>query len=291
MPALHVLATGPLTLVEDLGRPGYAAVGVTRSGVADRAAYELGGRLVAHGPGPAALEITLGGFRARAIGAVTVCLTGAPAPMTIDGRLVGHAAVATASDGQVVELGVPPTGLRSYLSVRGGIDVPPVLGSRSTDTLSGLGPAPVAVGDVLLVGDGGEGEPLVDVAPVRLPTGATLGLTVLPGPRWDWFDRPEQLEQVTWTVSERSNRIGVRLEGAELRRAPQRRMAELPSEGLVPGAIQVPPGGQPVLLLADHPVTGGYPVIGVLPDLDVSRAAQARPGQQVRLRWAPGMLG
>ena len=215
---LEVLATGPQTLVQDLGRPGYAAVGVTRSGAADRAAYRLGGRLVAHPEGLAALEVTLGGFSARAHGALTVCVTGAPAPLRIDDRVAGHAAVTSVGDGQLVELGAPPSGMRSYLTVRGGIEVDPVLGSRSTDTLSGLGPPPVLAGDRLLIGKQTAGVPNVDVAPVRLPPAGLLRLRVLPGPRLDWFAAPELLELTPWTVSDRSNRVGVRLEGVALAR-------------------------------------------------------------------------
>jgi biotin-dependent carboxylase-like uncharacterized protein len=287
---LEVLTTGPQTLVQDLGRPGYAAVGVTRSGAADRAAYRLGGRLVAHPEGLAALEVTLGGFSARAHGALTVCVTGAPAPLLVDGRVAGHAAVTSVADGQLLELGAPPSGMRSYLTVRGGIEVDPVLGSRSTDTLSGLGPAPISAGDRLLIGGQTAGVPNIDVAPVRLPPAGLLRLRVLPGPRLDWFAAPELLELTPWTVSERSNRIGVRLDGLALARRALREGAEVPSEGMVPGAIQVPPSGLPVILLADHPVTGGYPVIGVLLRVDIDRAAQARPGQRVALHWSDGAL-
>ncbi len=287
---LEVLDTGPFALLQDCGRSGYAALGVTRSGAADRAAYRLGNRLVANPEGAAAIEITLGGFRARALGALTVCLTGAPAPLRIDGRPAGHAAVATVPDGHVLEIDAPRSGLRSYLTVRGGMAAEPVLGSCSTDTLSGLGPAPLAAGDLLPVGACPAGEPLVDVAPVRVPTPDTAVLTVLPGPRLGWFDEPEQLESRVWMASERSNRIGLRLDGPALTRRPGRD-TELPSEGLVRGAIQVPPGGQPVILLADHPVTGGYPVIGVLAEADIDRAAQVRPGQRVHLMWDANAIG
>jgi len=141
-PTLEVLATGPLVLVEDDGRPGLAAVGVGRSGAADRGSYRLGARLVGHGPGRAALEVLLGGLSLRAHGRVTVALTGAPTPVTVDGRPAGHASLVEVPDGATLTLGMPVTGLRTYLTVRGGVDVPPVLGSRSTDTLSQLGPPP-----------------------------------------------------------------------------------------------------------------------------------------------------
>ncbi len=161
-PTLEVLGTGPLVLVEDDGRPGLAAVGVGRSGAADRGSYRLGARLVGHAPGLAALEVLLGGLTVRAHGRVTVALTGAPAPATVDGRPVAHAGLVDVPDGATLTLGMPVTGLRTYLTVRGGIDVPPVLGSRSTDTLSQLGPPPVRVGDVLPVGAPGRGFPTVD---------------------------------------------------------------------------------------------------------------------------------
>jgi biotin-dependent carboxylase-like uncharacterized protein len=182
----------------------------------------------------------------------------------------------------VLALGVPARGLRAYLAVRGGVAVPPVLGSRSTDALSGLGPAPLAAGDRLPVGDLAADEPLVDVAPVAsLPDRPVL--RVLPGPRRDWLADTAwaALRDAAWTVSADSDRVGLRLTGPRLARA---RDDELPSEGLVPGAVQVPPDGAPVLFLADHPVTGGYPVLAVVVTADLPVAAQLRPGDVVRFR-------
>ncbi|WP_347350978.1 biotin-dependent carboxyltransferase family protein [Intrasporangium sp.] len=285
MAHLEVLAPGPLTLVQDAGRLGHMDVGVGRAGAADQASYHLGGRLLANRPGAAALEVTFGGLQVRTHGAVTVCLTGAPAPALLDGRPAPHAAPFPMCDGQQLSLGMPPTGLRTYLSVRGGLAVPAVLGSRSSDTMSGLGPAAVAAGDRIPVGGDVAGYPDVDVAPVAWPTAGVVELGVLPGPRRDWFTRPEALAEGCWVVSGRSDRKGVRFEGKPIERHTDWAQAELPSEGMVRGAIQVPPGGQPVLFLNDHPVTGGYPVIGVVRWAHVDRAAQLRPGQQVRFRW------
>jgi biotin-dependent carboxylase-like uncharacterized protein len=287
-PTLEVLATGPLVLLEDDGRPGLAAVGVGRSGAADRGSYRLGARLVGHGPRRAALEVLLGGLSVRAHGRVTVALTGAPAPATVDGRPVGHASLVEVPDGATLDLGMPVTGLRTYLTVRGGVAVPPVLGSRSTDTLSQLGPPPVRVGDVLPVGPPGRDFPTVDHAP-RRPSGAgePAVLEVLPGPRaaWvgGWSTSLGGLLGAQRTVSADSNRTGVRLAGPPVQRVPPWREVELPSEGMVRGAVQVPPGGEPVIFLADHPVTGGYPVVGVLAASACDRAAQLRPGDAVRL--------
>ena len=286
--ALEVVATGPLALVEDLGRLGYAAVGVGRCGAADRAAYLLAGRLLGEPVGRAAVEVTLGGLVVRARGSLTVVVTGAAAPATVDGRPVGHAAPVHLPDGAVLALGMPPTGLRSYLAVRGGIDLDPVLGSRSSDTLSGIGPSPLAVGQMLPVGEPGPGGPTLDVAPVATPEGGSVELAVLPGPRVDWLADARALVAVPWTVSAHSDRVGMRLLGPSLSRAEQWSGAELPSEGVVLGGIQVPADGRPIVFLADHPVTGGYPVVAVLRAADVDRAAQCRPGQTVRLRWAVG---
>jgi biotin-dependent carboxylase-like uncharacterized protein len=279
---LTVLAAGPLTTVQDLGRTGFAAIGVPRSGAADAASAGLANRLVGNDPAAAVLEGTAGGLRVRAERTVLVAVTGAPAPVTVDGRAAPFDAPLTLAPGAVLALGVPPVGLRTYLAVRGGIDVPPVLGSRSTDTLSGLGPAPLAPGDRLPVGVLHGEEPFVDVAPVRPPSSGPV-LRVLPGPRREWLD-PEAWTALTtqeWTVTADSNRVGLRLAGPQLTRA---RQDELPSEGLVPGALQVPPDGAPVLFLADHPVTGGYPVLAVVTTADLPAAAQLRPGDSLSFR-------
>ena len=279
---LTVLAPGPLTTVQDLGRPLWASIGVTRSGAADRGSAALANRLVGNEAAAAVLEVTAGGLRVRAGRTLLVAVTGAPAPVTVDGRAAPFDAPLTLRPGQVLLLGVPPVGLRSYLAVRGGIDVPPVLGSRSTDTLSGLGPAPLRAGDALPVGSLAGAEPVVDVAPVRAPSAEPV-LRVLPGPRRDWLAAGAwtALTSGRWAVTADSDRVGLRLAGTELARA---RTGELPSEGLVPGAVQVPPDGSPVLFLADHPVTGGYPVLAVVVTADLPAAAQLRPGDRVRFR-------
>lgn len=279
---LTVLAPGPLATVQDLGRPGWAAIGVTRSGAADRSAAALANRLVGNAADAAVVEVTAGGLRVRAERTLLVAVTGAPAPVAVDGRAAPANAPLTLPPGAVLALDVPPVGLRSYLAVRGGIDLPPVLGSRSTDTLSGLGPSPLRAGDRLPVGALAADEPVVDVAPVPAPSTRPV-LRVRPGPRHDWLTGAAwaALTGQEWTVSADSDRVGLRLTGARLERA---RAEELPSEGLVPGAVQVPPDGAPVLFLVDHPVTGGYPVLAVVTGADLSVAAQLRPGDVLRFR-------
>lgn len=277
--ALEVVAVGALALVEDLGRPGHGASGVGRSGAADRAALRLANRLVANPEDAAGVEVVFGGLAVRATAPLTVALTGAPAPADVDGTPVGHRALVELRPGQVLRLGVPSTGLRTYLGIRGGVDVPAVLGSRSTDTLSGLGPPRLEEGAVLPVGPEPAALPLVDVAPVPDPPGGPVTLRAALGPRAEFFADPDELTRTEWVASSRSDRVGMRLEGGHLRRSND---SELQSEGMVRGAVQVPPGGGPVVFLADHPVTGGYPVVATVCDADVDRAAQIRPGQGVR---------
>jgi biotin-dependent carboxylase-like uncharacterized protein len=281
--ALEVLAAGPLTLVQDLGRVGFAGVGVGRSGAADRGAFRLGARLLAQPYTSAALEVTLGGLSLRARGNAMLALTGAPAPADVDGRGIGYCGPFALADGQILTLGTPPVGLRTYVSVRGGVRVPSVLRSRATDTLSGLGPEPVRAGDIVPVGPPPADFPNVDQAPTAALSGETLLLRALRGPRDDWLADPGALVATEWTASSRSDRVGMRLVGEPLQHHASRMGQELPSEGVVRGSIQVPPGGEPVIFLADHPVTGGYPVVAVLVDDAIDRAAQAVPGQQIRI--------
>ena len=285
MTTLEVLATGPLALLEDLGRPGLAHLGVTRSGAADRHSHTLANRLVANPPDRATIEITFGGFSARVRGGdVVVAVTGADADPAVDGLPFGTNSIHHVRDGQTISLGTPRSGLRSYLAVRGGVEAEPVLGSRSHDVLSAIGPPPLRPGDVLPIGAHASDFPELDQAPVAPITGDVLDLVVVPGPRDDWFADPDALVRTDWVVSERSDRVGMRLTGRPLdTRVPDR---QLPSEGATRGAIQVPPNGLPVILGPDHPVTGGYPVIGVVVDQDVDRVAQVRPGQHVRLHWS-----
>ncbi|MGV9254819.1 5-oxoprolinase subunit C family protein [Streptomyces sp. NPDC003697] len=278
--ALAVVRAGALTTVQDEGRPGHAHLGVPRSGALDAPAAALVNRLVGNAPGAAVLETTVDGCALRARAAVTVAVGGAPCPVAVDGRPAAWGAPVRVPAGARVDVGRAVAGVRSYVAVCGGIAVEPVLGSRSTDLLSGLGPAPLTDGTVLPLGEPGRLLTRVDVAPQPCPP-AELVLRVTPGPRDDWFT-PGAVRTLTsraYRVSPASNRIGLRTEGPVLQRA---RPGELPSEGLVLGSVQVPPDGRPVVFLADHPTTGGYPVIGVVRAADLPAAAQAVPGTPVR---------
>lgn len=289
---IEVLRAGALTTVQDQGRPGWAHLGVPRSGALDPAALRLANRLVGNPEHAAGLEITLTGCELRFIRAVTVALTGAPVDVLVERRPSDAPPVErqpverrpgdtgrplSLPAGATLRIGPARAGVRSWLAVAGGIAVEPVLGSRATDTLSGLGPPPLRDGDRLPVG-----APTGPPAPVDLTVApavpAGLRLALRPGPRQDWFT-PAALDlllRTAYAVSPASNRVGARLVGAALPRAVA---GELPSEGLVLGAVQVPPDGQPLIFLADHPTTGGYPVIGVVDD--VTPLAQARPGTTV----------
>ncbi|MDL4816116.1 5-oxoprolinase subunit C family protein [Actinomadura opuntiae] len=289
---LDVLQSGLLATVQDLGRPGHAALGVGVAGAADPDSFRLANRAVGNPESAAAIEVTFGGLRVRSRGGVFAALTGAPAPLTVDGRAVAPYSVFHVPDGAELRMGTPAAGLRSYLAVRGGIAVPPVLGSRSTDTLSGLGPPPLKAGDVLPVGPPPRANPLLDVLPVAPPPASGIELRAIPGPRADWLvpGALDALFGAPYEVTSEIDRVGMRLDGPRLEHAGR---GELPSEGTVTGAVQVPPSGLPVLFLADHPVTGGYPVIAVVVSADIGRAAQARPGQRLRFRPhpAPALAG
>lgn len=281
---VEVLATGPLTLVEDEGRPGWASSGVGRSGAADRRALRLLNRLLANDDSAAALEVTLGGLALRFHERATIALAGAPTPATIDGTPVGMQALLEVRRGSALRLGFAAQGTRTYLGVRGGFDVRPVLGSRSFDVLAGLGPAPLSAGDRLVIGPRPTGLPVVGLVPSRTTVTGVVELVVRRGVRSEWFDDAgwRDLLGGTFEVSDASNRVGLRLSGPSI----ARRDGELPSEGLVAGAVQVPPDGRPVLFLRDHPVTGGYPVIGVVSAGALDVAAQLRPGDRLRFREA-----
>jgi biotin-dependent carboxylase-like uncharacterized protein len=279
---IEILRPGPLTTVQDLGRPGHAALGVSPSGAADRGSLRLANRLVGNTASAAGLEMTCGGLAARFHAPATIAVCGAPCPVTVDGRAVTMDGPVAVAAGQILDIGFPTTALRSYLAVRGGLDVAPVLGSRATDTLSGIGPAPLTADTRLRTGQDAVRFPPVDFAP-RRGFAEQAVLRVLPGPRDDWFAAGtlDALCSGPYEVTPESNRVGARLAGPVLARTVRR---ELPPEGMVRGALQVPPSGQPVVFLADHPVTGGYPVIAVVHDDDLDRAAPLRPGQKVSFR-------
>jgi biotin-dependent carboxylase-like uncharacterized protein len=282
--SLNVVAPGMLTLIQDEGRPGFGSSGVGRAGAFDRGALRQANLLVGNSAGTPALEVLGGGLYLRATQEHVLAVTGAVGAVLVDGHPVEHGRPFVVFGDQDVTLGTFGVGLRAYLAVSGGILADEVLGSTSTDTLSGLGPPPVAGGAKLRCGLP-SGPPLdgIDV-PALIASGAT-NVDVVLGPRGDWFTEaaPARLLASGWAVTSTSNRIGIRLDGPKLDR---RRDDELPSEPCVFGSIQVTSAGLPVVLGPDHPVTGGYPVIAVVAARHLDRLAQLRPGETLRFRHA-----
>jgi biotin-dependent carboxylase-like uncharacterized protein len=277
---LQITAVGPLATVQDHGRPGWAHLGVPRAGALDGPAADLANRLVGNHDGAAVLELLLGGLSVVSDAGVWVAVTGAPCPVRVAAREVAFASATWLAPGAELIVGEPSSGLRSYLAVAGGIAVEPVLGSRSTDTLAWVGPPRLAVGDLLPIGrPSGQPQPH-DTPRVRRPG----PLRLHPGPRGDWWqehDDPDVLARLcrtAYTVGPDSDRVGLRLLGEPLALSSS---AELPSEGIVLGAVQLPPDGLPVVFLADHPTTGGYPVVAVVEPDDLWQCAQLRPGEPV----------
>ncbi|HET9897073.1 MAG TPA: urea amidolyase family protein [Streptosporangiaceae bacterium] len=295
---IEVRRTGPLASVQDLGRPGFGASGVPPSGAADRVSLIAGNRLAGNDDGAAGIELTLGRAAFTCFGELTVAVTGAPAEVTLTESPQGRHRPApfgesfAVPDGGLVAIGAPAAGLRTYVAVGGGLAVPAQLGSRSADLLAGLGGGPLQAGAILPVGQAGSPAPVAlagarGVAGLEVPRAGTAvpgrgeiaRLRVVAGPRLDWFG-PRAMDVLCgslYTVTAQSNRTGMRLDGPPL---PPRE-AELPSEGLVTGSLQVPGNGLPILLLADHHTVGGYPVIAVVASADLGLAAQLRPGSQI----------
>ena len=280
MRTLTVRSAGPLTTVQDRGRPGWAHLGVPRSGALDRPASDLANRLVGNDGSAAVLETTLGGVGFTVSEATTIAVTGAECAVRVGDRAVAFAEPVGVSAGATVTVGRATRGVRSYVAVSGGVDVPEVLGSRSTDLLAQVGPGVLRDGDVLPIGVPSGSPSGADVGSVRRFVRPAL-LRLRRGPRDDWFDDTalDTLTSTSYVVTGDSNRVGLRLDGGPLSR---RRDDELPSEGIVLGAVQVPRSGQPLVFLADHPTTGGYPVVAVVEPADLWQCAQVRPGEKVR---------
>lgn len=298
---IRVRSTGPQALIQDLGRPGHADIGLSPSGALDLDALRQANRLAGNEDGAAGVEILLGGLTLEFSAGYRIAVTGAAGRVELDGKPVARNAAVDVPAGAVLAIRPAERGLRYYLAVRGGLDAERVMGSASTDVLSGAGPAPLTAGMVLRTGSAAAGyavrgdavregvvregaaAPAAPWATVPQPP-ANPAVRVLPGPRRDWFTHGSWLRLIhgSWTVSADSNRVGIRLEGRPLERLPGFEGRELPSEGMVTGALQVPPSGLPTVFLADHPVTGGYPVIAVVHSADLRLLAQVRPGQRLR---------
>lgn len=282
-PYVLVLDPGPLTTVQDRGRPGWAHLGVPAAGAADRAAAQRANWLAGNPPGAAVLESTLGGPVLRLGSDRMVAVTGAGADVFVDGIPARQDAALHLHQGAELAIGPYRSGVRCYVAVAGGLDVQQVLGSRSTDTMSGLGPPPLRTGDRLPLG-----MPTSPSRPSGIPPAAVGGpgrdgltVTVRLGPRDDRIGPAGMATLISgvFGTTPSSDRTALRMTGPAIAVADR---SELPSEGMVAGAIQVPPDGQPIVFLRNHPTTGGYPVAAVVTDKGVDLLAQARPGTPVR---------
>ncbi|TYR20849.1 carboxyltransferase domain-containing protein [Corynebacterium urealyticum] len=288
-PVATLTDAGLLSLVQDRGRPGHGDIGVTRSGALDRASARAANAAVGNHSSAAVIE-NIGGLRITANVDTVLAVTGAEATVEVSTRSGQQATKTLAQPIGLLageELAVRPTGTgaRSYVAIRGGLATDTVLDSAASDVLSGMGPAPLADGDLLKAGRATRTavDPTI-LNPADSTNAATLRCVL--GPRDDWF--AEQTVQdflsTTWEVSGQSNRIGLRMTGPEGAELTREREEELASEGMLPGSIQVPPNGLPVLFLADHPVTGGYPVIATVIPEDMDAAGQLPPGSTVTFR-------
>jgi biotin-dependent carboxylase-like uncharacterized protein len=288
---IEIVRTGMQATIQDLGRSGYGHLGVPEAGALDPVSLQMANRLVGNDDCAAGIEFLMGGFAVRFVGQHAFCVSGAPVDLRLDARPLAAAAWQLGRPGQILEADRPKFGMRTYLAVAGGIEVPPQLGSRSTDTLSGLGPDPLRPGDVVDIGRALRAAPLVDAPSLSSASPNRLvSVSYRWGPREDRFTPAaiEALWSSSWQITHQTDRIGVRLQGPAL---PYQIRAELPTEGLALGSIQVPPSGQPIIHLANHPPTGGYPVIGVIAGADVARVAQCTPGTRLRLHPVSDALG
>ena len=276
-PVLRIDDPGLQVLIEDSGRPGAGDLGVTTSGAADRASAQAANDALGNRRSAAVLE-NIGGLSVTSLVETVVVVTGAAAPVTVDDRAAQRGVPLLLRPGATLTVGAAEEGLRSYVGVRGGVVADTVLGSASTDLLSGLGPDPLSSGDTVHAG-----EPTGSVRPVSTTIRTDGVLRVVPGPRDDWFtDGVAALTEKEWTVTATSNRVGLRLTGDTAENGIVRwQTGELPSEGMVAGSVQVPPNGEPVVFLRDHAVTGGYPVIATVVPEDLDAAAQLPPGARV----------
>ena len=270
MPALRIVQVGFATTVQDHGRAGLGHVGVPTAGAVDRRTHDLMNRLVGNSPDAATIE-TLGALIVEALRPVVVARS-------------TDASRHTLTTGDRFRVDAPADSVWAYLSVRGGIAVDSVLASRSTDTLGHVGPGPLRSGEVLIVGADPGTELAAEHAPERRRSDGTV--RIWDGPQHDWFvGGRHALVERPWRVTNELSRVGVRLETGDFARTT-RSEPQMSSIGLVEGAIQITPAGEPIVMLANHPTTGGYPVIAVVEPDDLPDLVQTRPGAMIRFRRA-----
>jgi len=291
---IEILTTGLPNTVQDLGRPGYLALGISHGGAMDSQALAIANLMLGNDPSAAGLEVALYPFRLRAHVDISLAITGADCPISIGDRGYPSWWATAIRAGEVVVLEAPRSGARSYIAFAGGLDVPPVMGSRATDVkggFGGLGGRGLSRGDRLrlntaecLLPAGGFGVAVEERQATRNGNAYPIELRVLPAAEFDAFT-PQSHAAFTggeWSITNDANRMGYRLSGEALSLVSP---LELLSHGIVPGTVQVPPSGQPIIQLADANTCGGYPKIATVIETDLWRLAQAPVG--ARLRFVP----
>ncbi|MCD8338360.1 MAG: biotin-dependent carboxyltransferase family protein [Lachnospiraceae bacterium] len=285
--AIRVINPGALTTVQDIGRTGYQALGMPCSGVMDTRAYQAANDLIGNKPGEAVLEFTLFGGIYQIEDDAILALTGADMTPLLDGTVCPMNRPFPVKKGQTLMLGTALSGCRSYLAVSGGIDVPILLGSRSTNlkcAIGGLEGRALRAGDLLPTGI--SSIIYSDVADRSSPSRVypeDLTVRVIGGPQEDLFTEQglETFYTSTYTVTQESDRMGCRLAGAAI---DSKHGTDIVSDAIVFGSIQVTPAGQPIILLADRQTTGGYAKIATVCTADLPALAQMRPGYTVRFQ-------
>ncbi|ANL49282.1 allophanate hydrolase subunit 2 protein (plasmid) [Rhizobium phaseoli] len=292
---IEILETGPFNTVQDLGRPGYRDIGVSASGAMDPLAVRIGNSLVGNDENAAVIEVQTFPFSLRFERRTVFAVTGADGHPHLDGSELIPWCAYMAEPGQVLELKQPPLLARAYISVGGGLDIPVVMGSRSTSLRGGFGGnagRPLAKGDRIAVGEDLEIAmlPATDLAVVEpavalrdvfpAPVDGVLPIRALPAGEHGLFAGDgEAFWSQTWRISSRSDRTGYRLSGEPI--TPTAAI-EMRSHGVVPGVIQVPPGGEPIVQMSDANTAGGYPKVAGVIECDLWRLGQARIGARLK---------
>lgn len=290
MSTVVVESPGLLTTVQDLGRVGFGPLGVSPSGAADAFALQLANLLVGNERGVAALELTLTGGRFHFPDGAVIAMAGSDFSARLDGRELAHWTRHAITPGATLEFGATKTGARCYLAIAGGIQVPSFLGSASTHLVSGLGGfegRALRSKDVLQIG-----KPAKSLSPRKLAPQIIAAwqprktLRVTSGAQFDWFsaDAHKGMFDSSFTISEESNRLGLRLQGAALHSDPSR---EMMTEGVTLGDIQITPAGDAIILFVEQQTTGGYPKIATVIGADRSSLAQLRPRDVIRFEQIP----